>query len=306
MGGTAGRRARIARRLRMRRARIVGLSTMCAFALLCTGLVAPTFGEDAEPPVVEDPGPAPALDVGFHPTAPASVLDTRPGGTLGRIAAGGTVSATVGGVGEIPSTGVGAVVLSIVAVSPTRSGELKASSSDAPPVRGGPGGVHGPSRWLGNRRRTARPGRRRVLRQRVVGNDACRRHGDRMVLRRWRVPSRRRRLPHRPLPAHRFSECSSVGGRPPSSRSPGSTGYRRRGSRPSRCKLRWTVPHAGHVDGVDNRYASTRHYERFVQAAPTRVELGVRCSQRRGAHLDLQQHRRGDQVPDRGCRMVLG
>ncbi len=56
----------------------------------------------------------------FNSVSPSRTWDTRVGpGPIGRIAAGGSRSVTVTGLGGVPATGVTAVVLNVVAVRPT-------------------------------------------------------------------------------------------------------------------------------------------------------------------------------------------
>ena len=59
----------------------------------------------------------------FRPLTPARLMDTRTGhGGSGRLQAGQTVNLQVAGVGEVPGTGLSAVVLNVTAVSPTANG----------------------------------------------------------------------------------------------------------------------------------------------------------------------------------------
>jgi hypothetical protein len=63
---------------------------------------------------------------GLTPLTPARLLDTRngTGGTTGPVAAGATVSLTVLGVGGVPASNVGAVVLNVTVTQPKEGGYI--------------------------------------------------------------------------------------------------------------------------------------------------------------------------------------
>ncbi|MDP1806637.1 MAG: hypothetical protein Q8K72_15780, partial [Acidimicrobiales bacterium] len=63
----------------------------------------------------------PATSADFTPLTPARILDTRDGtgGIFTKVGPAGAVDVTVAGVGGVPATGVGAVVLNVTATEPT-------------------------------------------------------------------------------------------------------------------------------------------------------------------------------------------
>ena len=69
---------------------------------------------------------APPPSTSFTPLTPARVLDTRSGvgAPKAAVAAGGTLSLKVAGVGGVPATGVGAVVLNVTVTQPTAAGHV--------------------------------------------------------------------------------------------------------------------------------------------------------------------------------------
>ena len=69
------------------------------------------------------------VDAGaFAPLTPSRILDTRigKGATKAKVAGRATLSVTVTGVGGVPATGVGAVVMNLTVTTPTRSGYITA------------------------------------------------------------------------------------------------------------------------------------------------------------------------------------
>jgi hypothetical protein len=67
----------------------------------------------------------------YHPVPPARVLDTRSGpGPTGPVGPGGTITVDVTGVGGVPSSDVGAVVLNTTVAEPTSASFLTVFPSD--------------------------------------------------------------------------------------------------------------------------------------------------------------------------------
>ena len=82
---------------------------------------------------VSTPDQSPGPDGLFNPLVPARLLDTRTGmGGATRVAAGGTVSLQVTGRGNVPATGVSAVVLNVTAINPTASSYVTVWPDGAP------------------------------------------------------------------------------------------------------------------------------------------------------------------------------
>ena len=118
----APRFERLSRTFAMRRAtrlRRSGIGVVCAFVAF-TGLAIS----------LASPVSAAGDDVGYTSLQPARLLDTRAGSPTidgafaggGALGQGGVVNLTVVGRGNVPTTGVGAVVLNVTATSPTASG----------------------------------------------------------------------------------------------------------------------------------------------------------------------------------------
>jgi hypothetical protein len=82
---------------------------------------------------VSTPDLSPGPDGLFNPLVPARLLDTRTGmGGATRVAAGGTVSLQVTGRGNVPATGVSAVVLNVTATNATASSYITVWPDGAP------------------------------------------------------------------------------------------------------------------------------------------------------------------------------
>jgi len=104
---------------RATRLRRSGIGVVCAFVAF-TGLAIS----------LASPVSAAGDDVGYTSLQPARLLDTRAGSPTidnafaggGALGQGGVVNLTVVGRGNVPTTGVGAVVLNVTATSPTASG----------------------------------------------------------------------------------------------------------------------------------------------------------------------------------------
>jgi hypothetical protein len=81
---------------------------------------------------------APTAAGSFGSLAPVRLLDTRSGNGVahaGRIASGQTVTVTFAGQGNVPSTGVSAVVAAVTVVAPSSLGTLVVAPADAPTAR---------------------------------------------------------------------------------------------------------------------------------------------------------------------------
>jgi hypothetical protein len=67
----------------------------------------------------------------YHALTPTRILDTR--GGLGPVPADGTITFQVTGVGGVPPSGVGSVVVNLTAADPTSAGYLSLYAGDLPP-----------------------------------------------------------------------------------------------------------------------------------------------------------------------------
>jgi hypothetical protein len=82
---------------------------------------------------VSAPDQSPGPDGLYNPLVPARLLDTRTGmGGATRVGAGGTLSLQVTGRGNLPATGVSAVVLNVTATNPTASSYVTVWPDGAP------------------------------------------------------------------------------------------------------------------------------------------------------------------------------
>jgi hypothetical protein len=100
-------------------------------AIVPSAEVAPLEGETLTN--VDVTMPTPTIHGGLAPLPPYRVLDTRIGlgAAAGAVAAGGTITLQVTGVGGVPRTGVSAVVLNVTVAGSSRAGYITAYPADA-------------------------------------------------------------------------------------------------------------------------------------------------------------------------------